>query len=307
MVTIAKGGLLYRSSKQLPSMAHLTSPAAIAHPPVVGKSRRDEDYPFGSLLLAPDMRPHVAAFYLFARHADDIADDPDMDRDVKLRRLDALETVLDGGAATDEETRPALRLRESLHATGIDDRPARDLLAAFRWDAKGGECADWTDLLAYCRQSAVPVGRFLLALHGEGPASVPAADALCSAVQILNHVQDARTDYRRLGRVYLPCEWMRQVGVEPEVLGRSVCTAPLRACIDRVLGGARDLLATAEDLPRNLRNGRLRAEAAVIIELANRLERRLRSSDPLSRRVSPTPFDYAFSVSAGLWRAVVRR
>src|SRR3546814_3843453 len=98
----------------------------------------------------------------------------------------------------------ATRLRLSLAATGVAAARGTDLIAAFKQDAVKRRYADWGELLGYCRLSANPVGRYLLDLHGEDPAGYAASDALCSALQILNHLQDCQGDYRQLDRVYLP-------------------------------------------------------------------------------------------------------
>ncbi|MEM8851762.1 MAG: squalene/phytoene synthase family protein, partial [Pseudomonadota bacterium] len=131
------------------------------------QAARQENFPVASRLLSPRFRGRVVAFYRYARLADDIADDPDMSAADKLNGLQALEDGLDGRGTPNV----ALALRETLDGTGSGDvvalAAARTLLTAFRRDAGGIVCADWADLMAYCDASAVPVGRFLLAIHGE--------------------------------------------------------------------------------------------------------------------------------------------
>ena len=88
----------------------------------------------------------------------------------------------------------------------LDPQHARDLLTAFRMDVIKRRYRDWDDLMNYCRYSAMPVGRFVLDVHGEPRSTWPANDALCAALQIINHLQDCGKDYRDLDRVYLPLD-----------------------------------------------------------------------------------------------------
>ncbi|MBX5473380.1 MAG: squalene/phytoene synthase family protein, partial [Acetobacteraceae bacterium] len=167
-----------------------------------GKDRADENFPVGSLLIRADLRAHVHAFYAFARNADDIADSPLLSPDEKLARLDVMEAVLLGQAK--EGSPSATRLHRSLAETGVSPRHACELLQAFRQDATKRRYASWDELYAYCRFSAMPVGRHVLDLHGEAPDTYPPSDALCTALQILNHLQDCAQDLARLDRCYLP-------------------------------------------------------------------------------------------------------
>src|SRR6185437_15662405 len=176
------------------------APATVETPS--GKGRGGENFPVGSWLIRRDLRAHVHAFYRFARNADDIADNPALTADDKLRRLDRMADILDG--APGEDAPSAAAMRASLVETGVTAQHCHDILYAFRLDATKLRYRDWNDLMAYCRYSAAPVGRQLLDLHGEKRTTWPPSDALCSALQVLNHLQDCGEDYRALDRVYLP-------------------------------------------------------------------------------------------------------
>jgi len=256
-----------------------------------GKDRGDENFPVGSLLIRRDLRAHVHAFYAFARNADDIADAPDLAADTKIARLDAMEDVLLG--RRDDGSPSAARLRASLAETGVTARHSLDLLIAFRSDATKLRYADWDELAEYCRYSAMPVGRHVLDLHGEDRATYAPSDALCTSLQVLNHLQDCAKDLAALDRCYLP-------GVAVDDLRRSSATPALRRVIDDLLDRVDALNRTAIDLPRRVRSRRLRLETAVIVGLAHRLARRLRRGDPLARRVKLTKRDAVASVMAAL-------
>ncbi len=262
-----------------------------------GKGSGDENFPVASLLIAPRLRPHVLAFYAFARAADDIADSPDLPAAEKLRRLDAFEAGLAPGAAAPLK---AVRLRDSLTETGVPDRHARNLLAAFRQDVTKPRYADWDELIAYCALSAHPVGRYLLDLHGEDRATWPAGDALCAALQVLNHLQDCGDDRRRLDRVYLPQGWLAEAGTGVTALDAAAASPGLRAVLDRCLDGCDRLLDRAEPLAGLIRSRRLAAEVAVIRRLARRLAARLRRADPLAMRVRHSRTDLLAGLLAGL-------
>jgi squalene synthase HpnC len=272
------------------------APTAVETPS--GKGRGDENFPVGSLLIRRDLRVHVHAFYRFARNADDIADNPDLSADDKIRRLDRMAAVLDGAAG--EDSPAAVAMRRSLAETGVTAQHCHDVLRAFRLDATKLRYRDWDDLMEYCRYSASPVGRQLLDLHGESRDAWPASDALCSALQVLNHLQDCGDDYRNLDRVYLPLELMGEAGVTIEAFTAPATSPGLRTVVDGLLDRTDVLIAMAGDLPRGVRSRGLRWEAATIVDLARRLSRRLRRGDPLATRVALGKGDFAAALIAGI-------
>src|SRR3954451_11256268 len=195
-----------------------------------GKGRGDENFPVGSWLIRRDLRVHLHAFYRFARIADDIADSPVLAADEKIRRLDRMGAILDGYPG--EESPAASTMRLSLAESGVTATHCHDILHAFRQDAVKLRYRDWDDLMEYCRYSASPVGRQLLDLHGESRHTWPASDALCSALQVLNHLQDCVDDHRRLDRVYLPLEDLAAEGTGIEALAAGVSSPGLRRVLD---------------------------------------------------------------------------
>lgn len=270
-----------------------------------GKGAGDENFPVGSRLIAPHLRPHVMRYYDFARGTDDIADNPDLSAEEKIRRLDLCDAGLQPDAAGPEM---ATRLRDSLAETGVDVSCASDLLIAFRWDATRLRYDTWEALLEYCRYSASPVGRYLLQLHGEDPSTAAPGDALCAALQVLNHLQDLGDDRRELDRVYLPADWMEEAGIDLAHLDAPVASAGLRAVIDRCLDKTDDLLDRSAPLAGVIRDRRLGAEVAVIHRLARCLAARLRREDPIAGRVKHSKLDLMRGLLAGALRFVgVRR
>jgi len=263
-----------------------------------GKDRGDENFPVGSLLIRRDLRRHVHAFYAFARNADDIADSSTLTPQEKVARLNTMEDVLLGRAEAGSPS--ALRLRASLAETGVTPRHSTDLLVAFRQDATKLRYTNWDELADYCRYSAMPVGRHVLDLHGEDRATWDPSDALCTALQVLNHLQDCATDLASLDRCYLPTELRARHGAAIEDLRRPAATPGLRRVFDALLERVDGLNRIATELPRRTRSRRLRLETAVIVGLAHRLARRLRRADPIAGRVRLRPPDAVVSVLAAL-------
>lgn len=263
-----------------------------------GKGKGDENFPVGSWLIRADLRRHVHAYYGFARNADDIADHPDLEPEDKIARLDAMEAVLMGDGA--EASPSAVRLRESLAETGVDSIHARELLIAFRQDAVKHRYDNWAELMNYCRYSAAPVGRYVLALHGESEATWPASDALCASLQVLNHLQDCAGDFVRLDRSYLPGDWLAEHGISADSVTSRTTSSALRSVFKAMLVETAALNQRARNLPRGVKARRLRIETAIIGGLAERLHARLCREDPLAGRVNLRPADMLGAVLAGL-------
>lgn len=280
------------------SVSHARTEKSVETPS--GKWRGGENFPVGSWLIRRGLRPHVHAFYRFARNADDIADNPALAPADKLRRLDRMAAVLDGGPGDDAPA--AAAMRESLLATGMTAQHCHDVLRAFRQDAEKGRYRDWAELMDYCRYSAAPVGRQLLDLHGESSAAWPASDALCAALQVLNHLQDCGADYRRLDRVYLPLSDLTAAGIGVEALAGDAASPALRRVLDTLLDRTAALVAEARGLPPAVAATGLRCECAVIVALAARLLGRLRRGDPLAGRVGLAKSDFAAAFAQGVAR-----
>jgi len=267
-----------------------------------GKWRGAENFPVGSWLIRRDLRVHVHAFYRFARNADDIADNPGLGDADKIRRLDRMAAVLDG--APGEDAPAAAAMRQSLLATGMTAQHCHDVLRAFRRDAEQRRYRDWDELMEYCRYSASPVGRQLLDLHGESRLTWPASDALCSALQVLNHLQDCTEDYRRLDRVYLPMADLAAAGIGVEALAAVQSTPALRKVLDALIDRTAALVAGARGLAPQVEAPGLRFECAVITELAARLLRHLRRGDPLAGRVGLGKTDFLAAFVRGILRGM---
>jgi phytoene synthase len=269
----------------------------LARSPIVATPTKDaggENFPVGSWLLPKKLRRHVAAYYIFARTADDIADSPTLSREDKIAGLAEMDAALDRGG--DERVDP---IRASIAETGIGLDECRDLLVAFNRDARNQSCESWDDLIDYCRHSAHPVGRYLLLIHGENADTLVPGDALCAAFQILNHLQDCGDDWRNLGRVYVPRRWIAAAGGEAKFFDPAQADLR-RPIIDRCLDGTDRLIETASLLSARLKSRGLKAEVSVMLHLVKTLAERLRQGDPIQSRVKLTRGDFVRALVPGL-------
>jgi hydroxysqualene synthase len=269
-----------------------------------GKGSRDENFPVASRLVHPRCRAPILSFYEFVRTADDIADHAALAAEEKLALMDRLEASLVG--KNDDEP-VGVALRAQLAARRLSARHAQDLLTAFRMDVTRQRYHDWDELMAYCSYSAMPVGRFVLDVHGESRAIWPLNDALCAALQVINHLQDCGKDYRNLDRVYIPLDALAEAGAKVESLGGSFAPPALRACLRKLAFRTGELLRESRGFSAGIGDPRLALEVAVIQRLAERLVVLLRRRDPLSERVHLGKAGVAsFGILGLLWGAVGR-
>jgi squalene synthase HpnC len=257
------------------------------------KTEHGENFPVASLLIAPRLRAPILSFYRFARAADDIADHAELSEANKFAGLDALEATLLGKS---ESAKAALPLRRVLAERGLPPAHPLDLLTAFRADVTKRRYANWAELMDYCRYSAMPVGRFVLDLHGEARSTWHYSDPLCTTLQVINHMQDCGLDCRALDRVYVPLDMMAAHGTSVEALGAARATPQLRACLTALAERTALLLPEAAKLPLAVQDTRLGLETGIIVRLAHRLTALLLTRDPLSERVHLTK-------QGALWQA----
>lgn len=253
-----------------------------------GKDHHGENFPVASFLIAPRHRPPILAFYRFARFADDIADNATAPPEEKLRLLEEMRASLVGkGTASPEAV--ALRAVQMEH--GLTDQHALDLLEAFRRDVTKLRYRNWDELIDYCRYSAMPVGRFVLDVHGESRDTWPANDALCAALQIINHLQDCAKDLRELDRVYVPEDALAAKGLTVGALSQASAGPALREVIAGLASRNALLLAQSRPFAGQIRDSRLALEVDLIQTLAEDLNAILTRRDPLSEKVHHSKTD----------------
>ena len=270
------------------------------------KGLRDENFPVGSVLIQKSLRRRVHTFYAFARASDDIADDPEINNSDKLALLNGYESTLKMATEDDPSFLKAYCLAMHCRDSGVTVQHGIDLIQAFKQDVTKQRYSDWADLIKYCEFSAAPVGRFLLDLHDENKSLYAYSDALCNVLQVLNHLQDIKSDYQKLNRVYLPSEWLSEFQVNLEDLGAGRSTPALRSVIDQCLENCEKLMGTARKLPAKLKSRRLTMEAETILRLADRLAARLKTHDPIEGRVKLTKIDFVMCSLMGFGAGLIR-
>jgi squalene synthase HpnC len=269
-----------------------------------GKTHRDENFPVASWIIHPRHRALILAFYNFVRTADDIADHATLGAPEKLAYLDLLETELLGQGDSQPE---AVNLRRALAERSMPPRHALDVLIAFRMDVTKLRYENWDEVIHYCRYSAMPVGRFMLDVHGESTSTWAASDALCAGLQINNHLQDCGKDYRDLNRVYLPRDALAAADASVESLGLEQSPAPLLQCLHALAVRTEALLNESKSLSAEVKDVRLGIEVSVIQTFADKIVRLLKARDPLSQRVHLGPVELlAYSLS-GVASEIARR
>jgi squalene synthase HpnC len=255
-----------------------------------GKGHHDENFPVASFLIAPRHRAPVLAFYKFVRAADDVSDNASATAEEKLKLLEQMRLSLVGESDAIPE---GVDLRTILSERGLSPVHALDLLEAFRRDCTKLRYRDWDDLVDYCRYSAMPVGRFVLDVHGESQNLWPANDALCAGLQVINHLQDCAKDYRELNRVYIPEPMLAAAGIGVEALARDKANPALTGVISALARRNAELLETARPFAGAIKDGRLALEVDLIHTLACDLNRLLMNRDPLSQAVHHSKMDVA--------------
>ena len=275
----------------------MTDAAAFAS----GKGHRDENFPVASWLVRRELRAPILAFYRFARVADDVADHPDLVPDRKLEQLARMEAALQGDGGNAEGT----ALRTVLQERDLTDQHALDLLEAFRRDVTKKRYADWAELMDYCRYSAAPVGRFVLDVHGEARTLWPANDALCTALQVINHLQDCGKDQRALDRVYVPLDALANQGVTVDDIAATHASPGLRRTLEDLAGRTVGLLQQSSGFAPAIVDRRLALEVGAIQALAEDLTGRLTRRDPLSQRVHHRPVEAAGVSLRGAFKVAI--
>jgi len=269
-----------------------------------GKTYRDENFPVASWIIHPRHRALILAFYNFVRTADDIADHATLAPGEKIAYLDLLESELLGNGDSQAE---AVNLRRALAQRAMSPRHALDVLVAFRMDVTKLRYETWDEVIHYCRYSAMPVGRFMLDVHGESPSTWAASDALCAGLQINNHLQDCAKDYRDLDRVYLPRDALAAAGASVDMLGQSRAPAPLLQCLHSLAAKTERLLDDSRSLAAEVRDFRLGVEISVIQSFAQAIVEMLKNRDPLSERVHLSPIELIGRSVTGIVGEMARR
>jgi squalene synthase HpnC len=238
-----------------------------------------ENFPVASRLVPARLRPAVVAIYRFARAADDLADESDASPELRLASLEAFDRALTAiGDGQTPATPPFPALAAAIREHGLPMAPLHDLVSAFTQDVTVERYESYGDVLDYCRRSANPVGRLVLALYGaDTPANLRASDAICTGLQLTNFWQDIASDWKR-GRVYLPREDLDRFGVTTAQIAEHRVDDRWRALIAFEVSRTRALLQSGRPLVRAL-PWRLGLELSAVIAGGTRILDRIAAVD----------------------------
>jgi len=245
------------------------------------------------------MRDGVAAIYAFARRADDMADEGEHDAATRLALLDDYTAQLERLPEADDPV--FIALADLIPRYALPKELFHDLLSAFRQDVTTTRYANFASLLDYCRRSANPVGRLLLHLHGAADEdNLRQSDQICSALQLINFLQDMEQDYRENNRIYLPQDEIMQFGVSEADITTQRNSAALSNLIDFQLQRIREVMLEGAALGSRLR-GRFGLEIRLIIEAGLKVTEKLAAhGGDVFSRPRLTKIDYLQI----LWRAL---
>jgi phytoene synthase len=263
-----------------------------------------ENFPVASLLMPRRLHKPIKAIYRFARAADDIADEGELDEYDRLCQLEEFHNELENISEQKAPRSPLfqdLAVEIALHKLPL--QPFYDLLDAFTQDVTKRDYENFDDLQDYCRRSANPVGTLLLHLYDEvTPANLAYSDAICTALQLINFWQDVAKDFA-IGRIYLPQDEMEKFGVTEEHIAQQNCDDAWRALMQFQVDRARGLMKQGTPLGSIL-TGRIGLEARMIIAGGSRILTKLESKqyDMFRHRPVLNPLDWAlmFAQSAPL-------
>lgn len=225
-----------------------------------------ENFPVASILLPRRLVPAVEAIYAFARSADDLADEGPASAPERLAALEVYEQALRDISAGQVPADPIFsRLAAVIAQYQLPMQPFHDLLSAFKQDVVTARYADYPQLLDYCARSANPVGLLMLSLYGAADASnVTDSNAICSALQLINFLQDVAIDLQK-ERIYLPLDDLRRYNISPAALDYPGAHGKWRALMAFQVQRARALMLSGSPLAKRL-PGRLGWELRLVIQ-----------------------------------------
>jgi squalene synthase HpnC len=248
-----------------------------------------ENFPVASLLLPASLRGPVEIIYRFARSADDFADEGDDPPELRLQKLNDYRAQLVAPAT------PLFRdVEKIIREHGLPVQLFEDLLDAFSQDVTQKRYANYSQVLDYCRRSANPVGRLLLHLFKRtSDSDLSQSDAICSALQLINHWQDVDIDYTKDNRVYLPQDDMARFGVSERHLKEKICDPAWQALMKFQVDRARALMLSGANLGKTL-TGRVGLEIRATVQGGLRILEKIEQAgyDVFRRRPVLKPLDW---------------
>ena len=270
-----------------------------------GKNYRDENFPVSSFLIDKKLKTIVRVFYFFARTADDIADHASIKKKEKLRILNFFDNCLKNKKQS--EISVVNNLISYFDEYKFSKKYSRDLLVAFKLDATKKRYKDWSELLYYCKFSANPVGRFVINVsYSQKKKKIKerkilhASDTLCTALQIINHIQDCKDDFRNLDRVYIPENFLKKHQLNVDVLMKKSSCPNFNKMKIEIISIVENLLKDIKENLKLIDIWKLKKETLIILNIAKRLCFLLKIKDPLKKKIKLSSIDLIFCFIKGI-------
>ena len=266
-----------------------------------GKSHSDENFPVASFLMTKKIRSIVRVFYFFARMADDIADHQKLSSNQKKNILLFFDNAISKSKKTNNKVLDKMIARFKELPSG--KKYSRNLLKAFMMDASNKKYKNWNDLLYYCKFSANPVGRFVIDAVNERKnieKIYEASDSLCTALQIINHIQDCKKDFKELNRVYIPESFFKKYSLDKKILRKSKSEENFERLKIEIVDNVLVSLRKTKLGLREIQSWRLRKETLIILNIAKRLCNLLKINDPLEKQIKLSRIDFIFCFFKGI-------
>ena len=266
-----------------------------------GKSYSDENFPVASFLMTKKIRKIVRIFYFFARMADDVADHKTLTKHQKIKILKSFDNAI----LKNKQSHNKVLQDMILEFKGLPSgkKYSRNLLKAFLMDASNKKYIKWSDLLYYCKYSANPVGRFVIDAVKEKnnlEKIYEASDNLCTALQIINHMQDCKKDLEELNRVYIPESLFKKYSINKSILKKSRSMGNFEKLKVEIIENVLTSLKTTKIGLSFIQSWRLRKETLIILNIAKRLCNLLKKRDPLKEKVKLSRIELIFCFFKGI-------
>ena len=266
-----------------------------------GKSYSDENFPVASFLMTKKIRSIVRVFYFFARMADDIADHQKLSSNQKKKILLFFDNAISKSKKTNNKILDKMIAKFKELPSG--KKYSRNLLKAFMMDASNKKYKNWNDLLYYCKFSANPVGRFVIDAVNERKnieKIYEASDSLCTALQIINHIQDCKKDFKELNRVYIPESFFKKYSLDKKILRKSKSEENFKRLKIEIIDNVLTSLRKTKLGLLEIQSWRLRKETLIILNIAKRLCNLLKIKDPLEKQIKLSRIDFIFCFFKGI-------
>ena len=274
-----------------------------------GKDYKDENFPVSSFLIDKKLKKIVRVFYFYARTADDIADHASIKKKEKLEILNFFDSCLKNKKQS--EISVVNNLISYFDEYKFSKKYSRDLLVAFKLDATKKRYEDWSELLYYCKFSANPVGRFVInATYSLKKQTLNktfnhrkilhASDSLCTALQIINHMQDCKEDFKNLDRVYIPKNLLKKHKLNVNILMKNNSCQNFSKLKIEIICKVENLLKEIKENLQLIDIWKLKKETLIILNIAKRLCFLIKIRDPLKKKIKLSTIDLIFCFIKGI-------